>query len=68
MEKLTSYTGAGDEIRVAISNPSNEEAQSTAMNAVSQRVLILKSFFQFAHDLGGLTFYRYFAGRNTVTN
>jgi hypothetical protein len=37
----------------AISNPSSEDAQKAAWDAVSSRVLVLKSFFDFSHDLGG---------------
>lgn len=51
LASLSSYLGAGDEIRVAISNPSNEEAQQAAWAAVSKRVLLLKDFFVFSQEL-----------------
>eukprot|EP00042_Codosiga_hollandica_P038858 m.319815 g.319815 ORF g.319815 m.319815 type:complete len:324 (+) comp55496_c0_seq1:131-1102(+) len=51
LQAVSEYAAAKEEIREAISNPSSEEAQRVAWEAVSRRVLILRTFFQFSHEL-----------------
>nr|XP_002126684.1 protein FAM49B-like [Ciona intestinalis] len=49
--ELKSYKGAGDEIRVAISNPSSQEKQADTWHAIIPLVKQLKEFFEFSKHL-----------------
>ncbi|CAK8697861.1 CYFIP-related Rac1 interactor B-like [Clavelina lepadiformis] len=49
--ELKSYKGAGEEIRIAISNPSNEEKQADTWHAIIPLVKQLKEFYEFSKHL-----------------
>uniref|UniRef100_H2ZNC1 CYRIA/CYRIB Rac1 binding domain-containing protein n=1 Tax=Ciona savignyi TaxID=51511 RepID=H2ZNC1_CIOSA len=49
--ELKSYKGAGDEIRMAISNPSSQEKQADTWHAIIPLVKQLKDFFEFSKRL-----------------
>ncbi|XP_077580302.1 CYFIP-related Rac1 interactor B-like [Stigmatopora nigra] len=51
LEQLQAYTGAGEEIRLAIQSPSSEGVQERAWAAVLPLVAKLKRFYQFSHKL-----------------
>jgi len=51
LDELESYGGAGDQIRGAISAPSDEEAQTAAWDAVCPLVGKLKSFHDYAFEM-----------------
>lgn len=51
LQELSSYRGAGNEIREAIANPSNEELQEKAWNAVLPLVAKLREFYDFSQKL-----------------
>nr|CAB3244497.1 protein FAM49B-like [Phallusia mammillata] len=49
--ELKSYKGAGEEIRIAISNPSNQEKQADTWHAIIPLVKQLKEFYEFSKHL-----------------
>ncbi|CAB3992160.1 FAM49B isoform X1, partial [Paramuricea clavata] len=51
LEDLQDYQGANEQIRGAISNPSNEELQDVAWKAVMPLVGQLKKFYEYATEL-----------------
>ncbi|XP_065890759.1 CYFIP-related Rac1 interactor B-like [Dysidea avara] len=51
IDELGGYTGAGEQIREAISKPSNEDTQEKAWNAVRPLVLQLKTYYEFCTEL-----------------
>ncbi|XP_077991184.1 CYFIP-related Rac1 interactor B-like [Glandiceps talaboti] len=51
LDDLQHYTGAGEEIRDAISNPSNDELQQIAWNAVGPLVARLKKYYDYSFSL-----------------
>ncbi|XP_057713611.1 CYFIP-related Rac1 interactor B-like [Corythoichthys intestinalis] len=51
LEQLQAYTGAGEEIRLAIQSPGAEGVQERAWAAVLPLVTKLKRFYQFSHKL-----------------
>lgn len=54
LQQLGSYTGAGEDIRAAISSPNDEAAQATAWDAVCPLVTSLKSFYEYSSELEGV--------------
>lgn len=55
LQSIRDYCGAGAEIRLAISEPRNEEYQRMAVDALIPLVKKLQSFFLFSQRLGKLT-------------
>ncbi|XP_065175566.1 CYFIP-related Rac1 interactor B-like isoform X2 [Sycon ciliatum] len=51
LEELRSYEGASDDIRQAISNPSDDALQQKAWDAVSPSVLKLKNYFDYSSSI-----------------
>lgn len=51
LDELANYPGANEQIRDAISNPSNEELQDLAWRAVEPLVKKLKSFYEYSTEL-----------------
>ncbi|XP_051943444.1 CYFIP-related Rac1 interactor B-like [Hippocampus zosterae] len=51
LNELQAYTGAGEEIRLAIQSPSEEGVQEKAWSAVLPLVAKLKRFYEFSHKL-----------------
>jgi len=54
LDELDEYKGAGDHIRTAISQPSNQEVQNQTWMAVCPLVVKLQKFFQFSLSLDGV--------------
>lgn len=51
LENIKNYTGASEEIRVAIGNPKNDDLQEVAWNVVLPCVSKLKTFYEFSIEL-----------------
>ncbi|KAK7100251.1 CYFIP-related Rac1 interactor B-like [Littorina saxatilis] len=51
LKELQSYVGASEQIRLAISNPRDEQLQETAWEGVCPLVAKLKRFYEFSQDL-----------------
>lgn len=54
LEALGGYSGAGDSIRNAISNPKDEAMQTEAWDTVSPLVASLKSFYDYSAEVEGV--------------
>ncbi|XP_037132689.1 CYFIP-related Rac1 interactor B-like isoform X2 [Syngnathus acus] len=51
LDELQAYTGAGEQIRLAIQSPGEKGAQERAWSAVLPLVAKLKRFYEFSHKL-----------------
>nr|XP_006820198.1 PREDICTED: protein FAM49B-like [Saccoglossus kowalevskii] len=58
LEDLQKYRGAGEEIRQAISNPSHDQLQQIAWNAVVPLVAKLKGYYDYSLNLGKYKYYK----------
>ncbi|XP_077867928.1 CYFIP-related Rac1 interactor B-like [Saccoglossus kowalevskii] len=64
LEDLQKYRGAGEEIRQAISNPSHDQLQQIAWNAVVPLVAKLKGYYDYSLNLDKVTYQTHCNGQS----